>query len=81
MLKGFITCSGTPASSADSITSRRVFVSRDDRVRVRDVRRLSARGEAELENKAPTKYDDACELPTTFIHRPTTLDSSQTRTS
>ena len=59
MLKEFITCSGPPASSIDSITSRRVLVSRDDRVRVRDVRRLSALGKAELENKAPAKYDDA----------------------
>ena len=59
MLKGFTTCSGPPASNADSIASRRVLVSRDDRVRVRDVRRLLALGKAELENRAPPKYDDA----------------------
>ena len=61
MLKGFITCSGPPASSADSIASRRVLFSSNDRVRVRDVRRLSALGKAELENRAPAKYDDAYE--------------------
>ena len=44
MLKGFVTCSGPPASSIDSNATRRVLIPRDDRVRGRDVRRLTDLG-------------------------------------
>ena len=50
MLKGFVTCSGPPASSIDSNATSRVLISRDDRVRVRDVGRSTDLGIERIRN-------------------------------